>query len=215
MTEDKQDSILTLSTSEARVLGALMEKQLTTPEAYPLTLNSLILACNQKTNREPVSNFSPGQTQQTINDLRDRKLVEVEYGSRADRYEQQLSKKLFLDRKGQALLTILLLRGPQTVSELFSRTQRMADFDSAEAVEEVLETMCQKTRPIIRRIPKQPGQREDRYVHLLSGEPDLTTLQQTPVSAKSVSKDDLLARIETLEEMVAKLMASSGLDKEE
>lgn len=214
MTDDTDDSILKLSTSEARSLGALMEKQLSTPEAYPLTLNSLVLACNQKTNREPVSNFSSGQTQQIINDLRERKLVEVEYGSRADRYEQRLSKQLYLDRKGQALLTVLLLRGPQTVSELFSRTQRMADFDSPEALEETLETMCRKTRPIIKRIPRQSGQREDRYVHLLSGEPDPSTLRQIPAS-KSASKDDLLARIETLEEMVAKLMASSGLDRNE
>lgn len=215
MTENNEDDILQLNSSEARVLGALMEKQLTTPEAYPLTLNSLVLACNQKTNREPVTNLSPGDVQRTINNLRDRKLVDVEYGSRADRYEQQLSKQLYLDRNGQALFTILLLRGPQTSSELYSRTQRMTDFSSPEAVEETLQTMAQKTRPIIKRIPRQPGQREDRYVHLLSGEPDLSALRQMPVSTKSASKDELLARIEALEAKVEKLMAASGLDKQE
>lgn len=215
MTENNEGDILQLNSSEARVLGALMEKQLTTPEAYPLTLNSLVLACNQKTNREPVTNLSPGDVQRTINNLRDRKLVDVEYGSRADRYEQQLSKQLYLDRNGQALLTILLLRGPQTSSELYSRTQRMTDFSSPEAVEETLQTMAQKTRPIIKRIPRQPGQREDRYVHLLSGEPDLSALRQMPVSTKSASKDELLARIEALEAKVEKLMAASGLDKQE
>jgi uncharacterized protein len=213
MTDNDQDSILQLSNTEARVLGALMEKQLTTPEAYPLTLNSLVLACNQKTSREPVTNFGAGQTQQTVNDLRERKLIDVEYGSRADRYEQRLSRQLYLDRKGQALLTVMLLRGPQTSSELYNRTQRMVEFASPEEVEETLQVMCQKTRPIIRRIPRQTGQREDRYVHLLSGEPDLSALKQAPVSSKRAGNDELIARIEALEAMVHKLMAANGLDK--
>ncbi|MGI1679839.1 MAG: DUF480 domain-containing protein [Cellvibrionaceae bacterium] len=198
---------------EARVLGALMEKQLTTPDAYPLTLNSLVLACNQKTSREPITNLTNAQAQQTVNDLRERKLIDVEYGSRADRYDQKLSKQLFLDKQQQALINIMLLRGPQTIGDLYSRTQRMADFDSPEDIEERLQIMSEKTSPVVVRIPRQSGQREDRYMHLLSGDIDLSQLtlktseakQTDSISRSNTSNDDLRQQVEKLEARVAVL----------
>src|SRR5690606_13505661 len=156
-----------LTDLEARILGALMEKQLTTPDAYPLTVNSLLLACNQKTSREPITNLTQGEVQHCLSQMQDRKWVDVDYGSRAHRYDQRLTRVLGIDKSAQALLNILLLRGPQTVAELFTRSQRMFEFASAESVEEKLQSLCEKSAPIIVRIPRQPGQREDRYMHLL------------------------------------------------
>lgn len=203
-----------LTDIEARVLGALMEKQLTTPDAYPLTLNSLVLACNQKTSREPQTNFSNADVQHCLNGLRDRKLVEVEYGSRADRFGQRLTRELGLDKKVQAIITIILLRGLQTINELLSRTQRMMDFESSQQVEELLEHQCQKTSPIIRRIPRQVGQREDRFAHLLCGEPDIAALSVQPNKPSASVNHDLELRITKLEEQVAQLMALNGLSEE-
>lgn len=210
--EEKSSAMLT--DIEARILGSLMEKQLTTPDAYPLTLNSLVIACNQKTSREPQTNFSNGDVQHCLNVLRDRKLVEVEYGSRADRFSQRLTRELGLDKKMQALLTVILLRGPQTVNELLARTQRMVDFDASQQVEELLQHQCQKTEPIIKRIPRQSGQREDRFAHLLCGEPDIPSLTATMQQSNKAVSNDLEVRIAKLEEQVAQLMALNGLDGE-
>jgi uncharacterized protein YceH (UPF0502 family) len=213
MTDEK--SFPTLNAKEARVLGALMEKQLTTPEAYPLTLNSLVLACNQKTSREPVTNLSSGDVQHTVNALRTRELLEVDCGSRADRYHQRLTAKLFLDKPQQALLTIMLLRGPQTIGDLFTRTQRMTEFSSLQILEEKLQIMCQKVSPFIVCIPRRIGQREDRYMHLLCGEPDLSTIvEAAPVAATRVN-NDLAERVAVMEERVANLMAQRGIDQEQ
>ncbi len=203
-----------LNAMEARVLGALMEKQLTTPDQYPLTLNSLVTACNQKTSREPVSNYSKGEVENCVNKLRERKLLEVEYGSRANRYDQRLSRTLFFDKPIQAVVTIMLLRGPQTISELINRTERMTQFDSAAALEDLLNTLCQKTTPHIIHIPRQSGQREDRYMHLLCGKPDLSTWASSESSGanRQESRDDLITRVEELERQLERVMKELGLD---
>ena len=205
-----------LNNIEARVLGTLMEKQLTTPDQYPLTLNSLLVGCNQKTSREPVSNYSKGEIENCINRLRDRRLVEVEFGSRASRYDQRLSRQLFLDKPAQAVITVMLLRGPQTVNELMSRTDRMARFESALHVQDLLTTMCQKTAPVVVHLPRQSGQREDRYMHLLCGEPDLNQYVLAKVSQSEAAQDNnnLVARIEELELQLAKVIKHLGLDRE-
>lgn len=207
-----------LTAMEARVLGALMEKQLTTPDSYPLTANSLVLACNQKTSREPITNFTEGEVQRSLSQLQDRKLVEVEYGSRANRYDQRLTRVLGLDKKAQAVLNVMMLRGPQTVSDLFTRTQRMANFTNAGEIEELLDMLCQKTKPVIQKIPRQSGQREERYVHLLCGKPDLSALaaaENTKSSAGSASPvSDLEDRIKELERQVARLLEANGMNAE-
>lgn len=227
MTDENNDNIQPrlvepqLSAIEARVLGVLMEKQLTTPDTYPLTLNSLVVACNQKTSREPLSNYSNGDVQHCLRGLEQRKLVDVDYGSRADRYAQRLTRVLGVDKKVQAILNVMLLRGAQTVHELLTRTQRMHDFENAAAVEELLDHLGEKVTPVIMRVPRQPGQREDRFVHLLSGAPDLQAIAAMsssairPVAASS-EMEERIAHLETtiagLEKKVAVLMMLNGVD---
>ena len=194
-----------LTEIEARILGALMEKQLATPDAYPLTLNSLVLACNQKTSREPITNLEAGEVQRCLSQMQDKKLIEVDYGSRANRFDQRLTRVLSLDKSAQAILNVMLLRGPQTLVEVLTRTQRMFDFSSPENLQEKLDQLCAKTHPIILRIPRQPGQREDRYMHLLCGKPDLTAIAAMGGSAKKSASPELEERVEKLEAQVEQL----------
>jgi uncharacterized protein len=216
-----------LNAIEARVLGSLMEKQLTTPDQYPLTLNSLLLACNQKTSREPISNYESGVVQRAVSELQDRNFVAVDYGNRAARYDQRLTRVLSVDKPTQAILTVMLLRGPQTVAEILTRTQRMAEFASAQALEEKLQQLCAKTKPVVVHIPRQIGQREDRYMHLLCGKPDLAAIAAMQNSAASPSRgssgndehtaqleqkiQQLESRVELLEKQVATLMDLNGV----
>ena len=200
-----------LTTIEARVLGALMEKQLTTPDAYPITLNSLVLACNQKSSREPVSNYESGELQRCASQLQDKNWITVDYSARAARYDQRLTRVLSLDKATQALLNVMLLRGPQTLAELLTRTQRMFEFENIKAVEEKLEYLCAKTTPYFVRIPRAPNQREDRYMHLLCGQPDLTAIAAMSNSAKVHSSSDdertgqLEQKIDLLEQQIKRL----------
>lgn len=205
----EQEAMLTAM--EARILGALMEKQLTTPDAYPLTLNSLILACNQKTSREPVTNYEQGEVQRCASEMQEKKWIELDYGARAARYDQRLTRVLGLDKGAQALLNVMLLRGPQTLAELLTRTQRMFEFESVEAIEEKLQHLCAKTTPHFVKVPRGPGQREDRYMHLLCGEPDLAAIASMTSTAKtSQSGNDeqvaqLTKKVELLESAMEKM----------
>jgi uncharacterized protein len=210
---------------EARVLGSLMEKQLTTPDAYPLTLNSLLLACNQKTSREPVSNYQQGEVQHCVSQMQDKNWLTVDYSGRAARYDQRLTRVLGLDKSAQAILNVMLLRGPQTLAELFSRTQRMFEFDNIQAVEEKLENLCAKSTPYFVRIPKAAGQREDRYMHLLCGKPDLAAIAAMISAEKTHHTNDdsvslfdnkiaeLNNRIQRLEKQVKVLMELNGVSE--
>lgn len=205
-----------LNAIQARVLGALMEKQQTTPDAYPLTLNSLVLACNQKTSREPVTNLTNGEVQRCLSQLQDRNLIEIEYGSRADRYGQRLTRVLAVDKAVQAVLNVMMLRGPQTISDLLTRTTRMHAFTSATELQELLDHQCTKTKPIMQKIPRQAGQREDRYVHLLCGPPDMTALAASAgASSRTESGAELEARVELLERQMAKLMELNGVSADD
>jgi uncharacterized protein YceH (UPF0502 family) len=200
-----------LSAIEARILGSLMEKQLTTPDVYPLTLNSLVLACNQKTSREPVSNYESGEVQRCVSALQDRKFIDVDYGTRAARYDQRLTRVVSVDKPAQALLCIMLLRGPQTLAELLTRTQRMYEFKNVEEIQEKLNHLCAKTIPAFMHIPRQPGQREDRYMHLLCGKPDLDAIyaaSQTSSNPRSNQSDE---RVIQLEQHVESLQAQLAL----
>jgi uncharacterized protein YceH (UPF0502 family) len=200
-----------LSAIEARVLGSLMEKQLTTPDAYPITLNSLVLACNQKTSREPVTNYETGELQRCASQLQDKDLIRVDYSARAARYDQRLTRVLGLDKASQAILNVMLLRGPQTLAELLTRTQRMFEFENIKAVEEKLEYLCAKTTPYFVRIPRAANQREDRYMHLLCGKPDLDAIAAMVSSSKQSTQNDdgkihlFEQKIETLEQQVQHL----------
>ena len=201
--ESEQESML--SSIEARILGALMEKQLATPDAYPLTLNSLVLACNQKTSREPVTNFESGEIQRCLSHMQDKKLIDIDYRSRAQRYDQRLTRVLGLDKAAQAVVNVMMLRGPQTLAELLTRTQRMFEFASLEALEEKMEQLCAKTHPIVVRIPRQAGQREDRYMHLLCGQPDVDAVAALAGGTKQSGSGELTGRIEKLEQRLEAL----------
>lgn len=159
-----------LSNREARILGALMEKQLATPDAYPLTVNSLINACNQKSSREPVTSLQQGEVVKSLRELEGRRLVRYEMGARSERYEQTLTQALSLSRKQHALLCVMLLRGPQTANELLTRTQRLYSFENSDDMQVSLTRMTQGEKPVVRMIGRAAGQRDDRYGHLLCGD---------------------------------------------
>lgn len=216
MTEIKLAIDPPLTAIEARVLGALMEKQMTTPDAYPLTLNSLVLACNQKSSREPVSNYSSGEVQHCVRTLAERKLIGVDYGSRAERYDQRLTRVIAaIDKPAQALLNVMMLRGPQTTHELLTRTQRMFEFEHDASVEKALTDLCEKITPLVQRVPRQTGQREDRFVHLLSGAPDLNAIAAMRSENKSAvpetASSEMEERVAQLEQQVSELQKKIAL----
>lgn len=201
-----------LTTVEARVLGCLIEKQATTPEVYPLTLNALVLACNQKTSREPLMNLTAGQVGQGLRSLEGRGLTRLVMGSRADRWEHRADKALELVAAQVVLIGLLLLRGPQTVNELLTRSSRMYAFEDAEQLQHNLERLI--TRGLLCQLPRQAGQREDRYMHLLGDPADFQAIiearashvERPPASAYDESRLDALeARVAELEERLARL----------
>ena len=205
-------AVETLTIVEARVLGCLIEKQLTPPEAYPLTLNALVLACNQKTSREPVLNLTAGQVGQALRSLEGREMARLVMGSRADRWEHRADKALELVAAQVVLIGLLLLRGPQTINELLTRSSRMHDFDDAEQVQHNLERLI--SRELACLLPRQSGQREDRYMHVLGDPADLQALlaarASEPQRATAGGQQDerleaLEARIAALEERLAQL----------
>lgn len=172
-----------LNAIELRVLGVLMEKQLTTPEQYPLTLNSVITACNQKSSRDPITQYNQGEVSRALNELDTKHFIRRERGSRAEKFEQHLMNELNLGRKQQALLCVMMLRGPQTISELSTRTQRMCDFIDREELELCIERLCSREVPYTIRLSHQAGQRGERITHLFSGEP----LEKTPEPKESAA----------------------------
>jgi uncharacterized protein len=191
-----------LSAIEARILGCLIEKEATTPEQYPLTLNAIHLACNQKSNREPIMELSLGEVGHCMRQLDPRNLVRSQHGARAERYEHRLNIVFSLTKQQQAALCILMLRGPQTLSELMTRTERLASFSDIDDVKHTLERLAQREHPLIERIPRAIGQREDRYVHLLCGPVDHSQLPAAKTSTASPS-NAFEERIAQLEERLA------------
>lgn len=166
---------LILHPIEVRVLGALLEKEITTPEYYPLSLNALVNACNQKSNRDPVVAFDSDTVEQALQSLRDKGLLlsVSGVGSRVLKYGHRISEKLNLGRRELAILCELMLRGPQTTGELRNRAERMHKFDDLEQVESVIERMPE----LITKLPRRPGEKESRYAHLLSGAPSVSAVE--------------------------------------
>ncbi len=162
------------------MLGCLVEKQLTTPQQYPLTLNALTLACSQSTNREPVMTLDDGAVLDALGDLKEAKLVRFvlpSHGKSVIRYRHVLDEAYGLDAGRAALVAVLLLRGPQTPGELRARTARMAEFDSTAAVQAELDILAGQPEPLVRLLPRQPGQKEDRWQQLLAAESGGSTTQ--------------------------------------
>ena len=196
------DTTLLLSAIEARILGCLIEKEATTPEQYPLTRNAIHLACNQKTIREPIMELTLGDVGHCMRHLAPRGLVRSQHGARAERYEHRVNSAFSLTKQQQALLCVLMLRGPQTLSELMTRTERLASFSDIDEVKHTLERLSQREHSLIERIPRASGQREDRYVHLLCGAVDHSQLP-TPKTPSAPVSNALEERIAQLEERLA------------
>lgn len=195
-----------LTETEVRVVGSLVEKQLTTPEYYPLTLNALTAACNQKSNRDPVMSLGETEIMAAVDRLRDENLVYLFYGSgsRTVKYKHMLPSVYELDPAGTAVMAVLMLRGPQTIGEIRERTGRMHEFGDLNEVQATLDDLSRRDEPLIVKLERQPGQKEARYAHLLSGAVDVTKLAaaaERTTSAGSASND----RIEKLETEVERL----------
>jgi len=198
-----------LSAGEARVIGCLLEKQVTTPEQYPLSVNAVTMACNQKTNREPVMNLSEHEVQDILDALVKRHYLRTVsgFGNRVTKYEQRFCNSEFGDLKLSsaevALIATLLLRGAQTPGELRSRASRMHEFSDMQEVEHTLEGLAtREDGPYVQRLAREPGKRESRFMHLFSGD-----VAELPADADepALSSDSLTARVEALEEEVAGL----------
>ena len=198
-----------LSPVEVRIVGSLLEKEVTTPEYYPLSLNALTLACNQKSNRDPAMSLTDSTVAAALEPLRGRGLVFFvhESGSRVEKYRQRLSEVLNLDRRDFAVLCVLMLRGFQTVGELRERTQRLYAFDDLAAVESCLGRMMERSPvPLAVKLPRITGSKEPRYAHLLSGIPEVSedeTIHAT--TADQVGRSSQVERIDALENEVAAL----------
>ena len=202
------DALLHLNAMEARILGCLMEKQLLTPDVYPLSLNALQAAANQKTSREPVMALEPGDISRTLRSLEEKGLARRVMASRIDRYEQTASRKFSLTTPQCALVAMLMLRGPQTLNELQTRTDRMANFSSTDAVREELDMLVGKHPPLVAEIGRARAHRVDRFAILLSGVVVFSFFRapaRAPRAAASGAVSELEARVATLEQQVAEL----------
>lgn len=197
-----------LTETEARVLGSLVEKQLTTPEYYPLTLNALVHACNQKNNREPVVTYDESTVSRCLENLRDRNLVYVFYGStsRVPKYKHMLPTVYDLDPAETAIIDVMLLRGPQTLGELRTRTERLHGFSGLGEIQEALDGLARRDDPLVVRLPIQPGQKEARFAHLMSGEIDVEAFAVAQAARSTRSNVDA-ERMDKLEEEVVGLRA--------
>jgi hypothetical protein len=196
---------LVLNENECRVLGSLIEKQLTTPEYYPLTLNALVNACNQKSNRDPVMSLGESEVLAAIDSLREKNLVYTFHGStsRTVKYKHVLPSVLDLEPPAVAVVTLLLLRGPQTIGELRGRSERLHEFKDLGEVQQTLNEMGTRDEPLVVKLERQPGQKDARYAHLLSGEVDVTAVVSVP--QRSAADEGSSERLEKLEEQVASL----------
>jgi uncharacterized protein YceH (UPF0502 family) len=195
-----------LDAVEGRILACLVEKAAITPEVYPLTLNALVAACNQKTSRDPVMHLDPGAVANTLRRMEDRGLVKVAPASqRALRYEHRFDTAYGVTARPRASLCALLLRGPQTLGELHTRTDRLAEFPAIDDVRDTLERLIQREPALVVRMPHAPGQREDRYMHLLSGAVDAGACEAASSVRAPTRASALEERVDALEREIAHL----------
>ncbi|HUR77131.1 MAG TPA: DUF480 domain-containing protein [Acidimicrobiales bacterium] len=203
-----------LDAEEQRVLGTLIEKQLATPQQYPLTLNALVAGCNQSTSREPVTAYAEPEVRETMGRLRDKALLRTilpAHGRSVDRYGHRLDEQITLIKEELALLGVLMLRGAQTEAELKSRTERLADWEPPDTAASILERLASKTEPLARNVGRGPGQAQDRWIHLLGPVPERVPDSTRAAAAPAASGlDDLEARVSALEAEVAELREQLG-----
>lgn len=209
--------VATLTPIELRVLGSLIEKQITTPEYYPLTLNSLTAACNQKNNRNPVTSFSETEVDEALFTLREKNLAYVFHGStsRVPKYKHVAPEVLHLSPPEVAAMCVLMLSGPQTVGEIRTRGSRFYPFNGMEEVEETLRSLADRDgEPLVVKLPRQPGQKDARFVQLLSGEPEIeqiTEVSAVEKASRRANDPDRLAKLEAeLQELRTEIENLSG-----
>lgn len=212
-------SLRILSVLEARVLAVLVEKQHTVPDSYPLSLNALTLGCNQKTARDPVMNASESEVLQALDELRGMSLVNTVSGSRVARYEHNMRRVLGVPGQAEALLTLLMLRGPQTSAELRANTERLHRFADISSVEGFLEELAERQPPYAQKLPRAPGAREQRWAHLLCGEPVYVEPTANPAPRRDEEllalreeQAALRAELEALKAQVARMAADLGIE---
>ena len=189
-----------LDPTEIRILGALMEKQLSTPEYYPLTLNALVAACNQKSNREPVMELAESEVQRALDRLQDERLAWRVMGGRAVRFDHNLDKVWHFRPAEKAIMTLLFLRGAQTPGELRGRSDRLHKFETVNEVEDTLRDMSTHSEPLVRELPRRPGQKEARWAHTVGG----TVIEEERIVEQPAS-EPLSARVARLESQVSEL----------
>ena len=193
-----------LSLLETRVLGVLMEKERTVPDTYPLTLNSLVSGCNQKTSRDPIISASESEVQAGIDSLKSMSLVIESSGGRVPRYSHNFERVLQVPRQASAILAVLMLRGPQTVGELRINSDRLHAFADISSVEAFLRELAERAAgALVKELPRQPGSRENRWMHLLSGEPEVR--EAAPAAGVSKSVDLGMTELAALKANVARL----------
>lgn len=202
-----------LDATEARIVGCLIEKAAITPEVYPLTINAVVAACNQKTSRDPVMALEMGEVANVLRRLESRGLARLAPASqRASRYEHRFDAIYNVTARQRAVLCVMLLRGPQTLGELFTRSERIAEFPSLDDVRDTVERLAQREPALIVRLPRGAGQREDRYMHLLGGPVDLAAWERAaPVPAAA---GGLTERVERLEADLRDLRETVALLRE-
>ena len=210
--------LIQLTPKQARLIGVLLEKEVTTPDQYPLSINGLTLGCNQKSNREPVMNLAESEVQGILDELKDKKLI-LEYtgaGSRVVKYKHRFCNTEFSDlkfsRQQLAIVCVMLLRGPQTPGELRTRTHRLAEFDNVEEVEATLTKLHDlNDEQLVLKLDREPGKRDARYAHLFSGEDGLQVLSKAIENASNTDQESVPScpqaaeRITVLEQQVAEL----------
>jgi uncharacterized protein YceH (UPF0502 family) len=195
-----------LNEVEARILGALIEKEITTPDYYPLSMNALLNACNQKSNREPVTELDEDRVREALHRLDDKGLAGAVRGgdSRVTKYEHRFSEAYNFGRREVAILCVLLLRGPQTPGELRGRTERLYAFDELADVQSTLQKLIERDPPLVRVLPRQPGNKESRYLHLFCGDTYIPALADSNLSSE-LDTPGAAARIQDLEEQLTDL----------
>jgi uncharacterized protein len=201
-----------LKPEDVRVLGALLEKAITTPDYYPMSLNALVNACNQKTNREPVMEIDEDGVRNALHGLQQFGLAGPASGadSRVTKYEHRIPERFNLGRREEAIFCVLLLRGPQTPGELRGRTERMFRFEELDDVQSTLQRLMERVPPLVRSLPRQPGTKEIRYVHLLADTSSYgaaATGAYDPQSSRDVGEGDVAERVAALEQSVSHLQA--------
>ncbi|MGH8171795.1 MAG: YceH family protein [Rhodanobacteraceae bacterium] len=195
-----------LDATEARIIGCLIEKAAITPEVYPLTVNAIVSASNQKTSREPLMHLEMGAVAHALRVLEDRGLVKVAPSSqRVLRYEHRFDAAYGVTARQRAALCVMMLRGPQTLAEILTRTERLTDFPGLDDVRDTLDRLMQREPALAVRVPRGAGQREDRYMHLLSGPVDLDAMASALTRSVPARNDGLEARVAQLENEVAAL----------